>query len=270
MTRIFPKASTASRTPERFTVPEKSARRFRWRRALAAAFVALAFALALAPGARAVSLSAEEQELAAFLAGDRGQQRNRSRMTLDPILTAVARSRAADMARRRYFSHTDPDGNGPNFLARSAGYELPSSWGKSRGGNFIESIGAGQATPGAAWDMWMRSSMHRTHLLALTSFYRDQTHFGVGVYSDPASPFRHYWVIITAPPTRAGTYTGRGTTGAIRVSAAVPVPLINFDEETTGAPRPSVPNQPGAPEKLWNWTGPADALPPIASGPGAR
>jgi uncharacterized protein YkwD len=31
-------------------------------------------------------------------------------IAIDPLLTAVARERSADMARRAYFSHTTPDG----------------------------------------------------------------------------------------------------------------------------------------------------------------
>jgi uncharacterized protein YkwD len=245
------------------SIPHAMTRFFPW------ALIAAALALALVPDARAVSLSQEEQELARLLAGDRGQQRNKGRMTLDPILTAVAQARAADMAKRRYFSHTDPEGNGPNFLARSAGYELPSFWGKSHGGNFIESISAGHATPGAAWDAWMRSRVHRTHLLALSSFYRDQTNFGVGCYSDPASPFGRYWVIITAPPERSTTVTARGAAKAIRISASVRTPLINFTGGPPSAPRPAATRSPAAPGTLWNWTEPAGAPRPAVRGQGS-
>lgn len=165
-----------------------------------------AVSLLFASAAIAVPLAGEEQELANRLVADRGQHRDKSRMTLDPILTSVARARAQDMATRRYFSHVNPDGLGPNFLVRAAGYALPSGW-SGRSGNFIESIGAGHSTAGEAWEAWMRSPMHRTHLLAQGSFYRNQTNFGIGSYSDPSSPFRRYWVIITAPPVSNGEAT---------------------------------------------------------------
>lgn len=239
-----------------------------FRVAASAAVIALILVTALSPTARAGTLNAEEQELANYLAGDRGQQRNRSRMTLDPVLTAVARSRAADMAKRHYFSHTDPDGYGPNSLVRAGGYALPRSWGGGRGDNYIESIGAGHSTPAAAWEAWMRSSVHRTHLLALSSFYRDQTNFGVGFYSDPASPFGRYWVVITAPPERATTVTTRGSAKAIRIATAVPTPLIEFQEEAPVAPRPTVTQPAGSPGKLWNWTEPTDAPRPVVRGSG--
>ena len=222
--------------------------------------------------AAAVELNAEEQLLAARLTLDRGQRRDRSRMQADPILTAVARARAEDMATRRYFSHVNPDGMGPNCLVRSAGYVLPSSWG-SRSGNFIESIGAGYATAEEAWEGWMRSSAHRTHLLASSSFYRDQTNFGIGMYSDPLSPFHRYWVIITAPPAPRpeAAFASRRSVKPARVAVAMPI-FSNVDpdagevrdEASEPATRPSAP-RPVVGEKLWNWEGPISAPRPRAS-----
>ena len=221
--------------------------------------------------AAAWELNAEEQQLAARLTGDPGQRRDRARMHADPILTAVARARAEDMAKRRYFSHVNPDGIGPNWLVRSAGYTLPPSW-AGRSSNFIESIGAGYATAEAAWEGWMNSPSHRTHLLASSSFYRDQVNFGIGSYSDPSSPFRRYWVIITAPPASRGetAYASRRSAKPARVAVAMPI-FSNVDpdegeirdEVPVPAPRPSAP-RPVAGEKLWNWEGPVAAPRPRA------
>lgn len=224
-----------------------------------------------APRAAAGELNAEERELAARLTGDRGQRRDRARMHADPILTAVARARAEDMAKRRYFSHVNPDGIGPNWLVRSAGYTLPPSW-AGRSSNFIESIGAGYATAEAAWEGWMNSHSHRTHLLASSSFYRDQTNFGIGSYTDPSSPLRRYWVIITAPPASRGesAYASRHSAKPARVAVAMPI-FSNVDpdegeirdEAPAPAPRPSA-TRPVAGEKLWNWEGPISAPRPRA------
>ncbi len=207
-------------------------------------------------------MNAGEKELASRLTGDSAQRRDRSRMHADPILTAVARARAEDMAKRRYMAHVNPDGFGPNALVRAAGYALPAFWSGARSGNFIESIGAGYATAEQAWDGWMRSSAHRTHLLASSSFYRDQTNFGIGSYSDPSSPFRKYWVIITAPPSRGeAVQTSRRTEKA--ASVAVSVPLWSDGGRKSAearkripvaAPRPSATRTPDA-ERLWNWSG---------------
>lgn len=227
----------------------------------------------------AAPLADEEQELANHLVGDRGQQRNSRRMVLDPVLTAIARGRAADMAKRRYFSHTDPDGNGPNILARSAGYALPSSWCRSRAENFIESISAGQATAEEAWEAWMRSPTHRTHLLAHSSFYRDQTNFGIGFFSDPESPYRHYWVVITAPPVSRGdaTFVSRRPAKPARVAGLMPIfsgvdpdegRLIDWDTAPhPGVTAPPAAAAPRAEEKLWNWEEPASSARPRAPRP---
>ena len=230
---------------------------------------ALAVLLGIVGSARAeaAEMSAEERELAAILTSDRGQRRDRSRMHVDPILSAVARARAEDMAKRRYVAHVNPDGFGPNALVRAAGYALPSFWGGGRSQNFIESIGAGQATAELAWEGWMRSSPHRTHLLASASFYRDQTNFGIGSYADPSSPFRKYWVVITAPPTSRGeaVHTTRRSGKPATVAVAMPV-WRSADEDAdevrervpTNAPRPSATRAPVA-DKLWNWSEPVSA-----------
>ena len=229
-----------------------------------------ALLLAAASVASASPLASEEQELANRLVGDPGQHRDTRRMVLDPVLTAVARARAADMAKRRYFSHTDPDGNGPNFIARSAGYALPPAWGNSRGGNFIESICAGHATAEEAWESWMHSTTHRTHLLAQSSFYRDQTNFGIGSFSDPASPYRRYWVIITAPPSSRGEVASASRRPAKSARVAGLMPILSDVDPDEGrlidwetAPRPSV-TRPAAEEKLWNSEGPVAAPRPPA------
>lgn len=204
-----------------------------------------------------VFLPGEEAELVAQLVGDPAQQRNSSLMAPDPVLTAVARARAADMAKRRYFSHVNPDGLGPNHLVRAAGYELPAWWSGGRSGNFIESIGAGYPTASLAWQGWMNSSGHRTHLLASKSFYRDQTRFGIGAYADPASPFRRYWVIITAPPepgpVAAFAADAREKPPRVALSSTVPgrksaAPAA----KTAPVPRAKVLRLPWS-AKLWNW-----------------
>jgi uncharacterized protein YkwD len=155
----------------------------------------------------AVTLQEEERAIAARMIGSSGQSRNRAMLAIDPVLTAVARERAADMARRRYFSHVNPDGNGPNQLMRGAGYALPESWGKDRARNSVESIGAGYRNADDAWRAWMGSRCHRAHLLATQSFFRDQTNIGIGYYNDATSPYRKYWVVITAPPVHRGVAT---------------------------------------------------------------
>lgn len=144
----------------------------------------------------ACPLSPEEQALANLLINDVGQQR--VSFSCHPILAQVARQRAEDMAQRGYFSHTTPEGYGPNYLVRQAGYVLPSYYSTALDGNNIESIAAGFPTTAAAWQQWMGSTAHRTQLLGLNSFFAEQTEYGIGYAYNPNSDYLHYWVVITA------------------------------------------------------------------------
>lgn len=141
----------------------------------------------------------QEAEIASYMKVEPGQRR--PALIYDPILAQVARARAADMAARNYFSHVNPDGIGPNYLVQQAGYVLPDWWGKALTSNYIESIAAGQTTSAATWSSWMGSSGHRTHLLATDAFYADQTRYGVGYFYSATSTYKHYWVVLTAPPS---------------------------------------------------------------------
>jgi hypothetical protein len=163
-------------------------------------WVAILALLGVEPVRAAVSLNSEEQKLAQLLTTDSGQRRDRSKMYADERLCQVARSRAMDMAKRRYFDHVNPDGQGPNYLVRQAGYPLPSYYSTSKSANNVESIGCGYSGASACWSGWMGSSSHKTHLLATDPFYRDQTAYGVGYYYESGSPYGRYYVIITAPP----------------------------------------------------------------------
>lgn len=181
---------------------------------------ALIFLTAVAPQASAlVSLTSEEAEIVDLMMNSAGQ--GRVGIQLDPILTRVARERAADMAARNYFSHTNPDGNGPNYLVKQAGYTLPNWWDSSRSANNIESISAGYETAAAAWQAWMQSLPHKTHLLALDDFYGNQTSCGVGVVHDPLSTYKVYWVVITAPPM-SSPKSAEALDGAHFISQSVP------------------------------------------------
>jgi uncharacterized protein YkwD len=141
-------------------------------------------------------LNQEEAAVEALLLHDDGQQR--TEMNCNATLAKVARDRARDMAERDYFGHTNPDGHGPNFLVRSAGYELPSYYGQSVSANNVESIAAGHATADAVWSALMASAHHREHLLGENDFYREQVDYGIGFAQKEGATYRYYWVIITA------------------------------------------------------------------------
>ena len=128
----------------------------------------------------------------------------RPTMVYDPFLNLVARTKALDLARRGYFAHVDPDGYGPNKAVQLAGYGLPGWWGDALDSNYIESIGGGYSSAQAAFDGWMNSPGHRRHLLAESDFYAGQTRYGVGYADLPGSPYRRYYVFLSAPPNENG------------------------------------------------------------------
>lgn len=139
------------------------------------------------PASVTCQLNEQEANVAAKMSSD--PQQRRKTMVCDPILVEVARARARDMATRNYFNHVTPEGTGPNYWVTQAGYALPSWYDHSRSANNLESIAAGYATADDAWNAWMGSSHHKTHLLALNSFYADQVNFGIAFVEVPGSTY---------------------------------------------------------------------------------
>lgn len=140
-------------------------------------------------------LSDPEWELWQLVIAD--SQQKHSGLALDYCLSAMARSRSADMAIRRYFSHTTPDGVTPNHACRIGGCGIP---GYYSDGNNIESIAAGYATPSATWDAWKNSPAHRVHVLGEDDFFRGQIRCGIGYHYDPSTPYFYYWTIWFSHP----------------------------------------------------------------------
>jgi uncharacterized protein YkwD len=151
-------------------------------------------------GEASIECGLNEQEQAILASMTLHPDQRRAELVCDAILSLVARARAKDMALRDYFSHTNPDGLGPNSLVRQAGYRLPSWYPSKADANNIESIAAGYRTPAAAWQGWMSSSGHRTHLLGTHNFYAGQTAVGVGYFYLAGSRYGHYWVVLSAHP----------------------------------------------------------------------
>ena len=146
----------------------------------------------------ACALNEQEQKLEALFLGHPNQ--GRTQFVCDPVLSAVARARAEDMGRRGYFNHVNPDGQGPNYLVRQAGYALPSEYSTAVTGNNIESIGAGPATADGMWNGWMQSSKHVAHVLGTEDFFAAQIDYGIGFARVPGSPYQYYWVFISSKP----------------------------------------------------------------------
>lgn len=144
------------------------------------------------------ALNEQEQRIEVLLREHPDQRR--SKLVCNPKLSAVARARAQDMGQRAYFSHVNPDGHGPNFLVRQAGYILPSEYSTAPNGNNIESIGAGAGDADGMWNAWMQSSKHLNHILGQDDFFSQQTEYGIGFARVPGSPYQFYWVFISSKP----------------------------------------------------------------------
>lgn len=142
-------------------------------------------------------ISREEARL--FEAARKSADQGRRTMRLDPILCQVARQRAKDMARKDYYSHTDPSGKGPNYKVRKAGFKLPSYYDRSKAGNNIESLAKARGNFRTALGQWKNSPHHYVHVFAKESFFRDQKAVGVGIYRSPQDPSIKYFVFLSAP-----------------------------------------------------------------------
>ncbi|MQS03977.1 CAP domain-containing protein, partial [Streptomyces alkaliterrae] len=92
----------------------------------------------------------------------------------DASLARLARDYSRDMARRGYFSHTDPDGRSPWDRAKARGIS-------NMGG---ENIARGQANAQSVMDAWMKSPGHRANILNC-----DFRTLGVGAHFASGGPW---------------------------------------------------------------------------------
>lgn len=117
-------------------------------------------------------------------------EQNRVTMSYHPILGAVARARAADIALNGTIaSHVDVHGYGPDWYVCEAGYAL---WDEAfcelvflePHTNTIESLamggpGSNEASPSAIFAAFLRSPGHKAHLLG-EGFFSVGTYYGIG------------------------------------------------------------------------------------------
>ncbi|MER6995621.1 CAP domain-containing protein, partial [Streptomyces sp. NPDC000410] len=90
-------------------------------------------------------------------------------------LARAARSHSTDMAARRYFDHTNPDGADPGDRIDAADYQ----WRR-----YGENIARGQQTPISVMDAWMNSPGHRANILNCA--FKE---IGVGVHHAVGGPW---------------------------------------------------------------------------------
>lgn len=134
-------------------------------------------------------------------------EQNRGTMSYHPILGAVARARAADIARNGMIApHVDVHGYGPDWYVCEAGYVLHSvtycEYSLEPRNNTIESLawgvwGSGEVSPSDIFGAFLRSPGHRVHLLGEDSFSED-IYYGIGyAYIESHGDT---WIFITAAP----------------------------------------------------------------------
>ena len=102
------------------------------------------------------SVDAPVQRQALALVNEHRRRDGCPDLTLDRRLIAAANRHAADMARRGYFAHSSPDGDGAGERVEDAGYR----WSRYR-----ENIARGQASVSEVVDGWMHSPEHRANIL---------------------------------------------------------------------------------------------------------
>lgn len=128
----------------------------------------------------------------------------RPELKWNDTLSKVAEVKAMDMAKRKYFGHVDPDGNGINIKIHKAGYKLPEGWIKDKKSNFFESLAAGVQGGPAMIDFLIVDTGtptlgHRKHLLAIDDFYANCYDIGIGYVENAVkSPYSTYICVIIA------------------------------------------------------------------------
>jgi len=105
----------------------------------------------------------------------------RPALECDEGLIEVARDHSEDMARRGFFSHTNPDGEQPWDRMRRAGISFRTAG---------ENIAYGYSSAAAVHNGWMNSSGHRANILS-----GNYTHIGVGLFDDGGTL---YWTQVFA------------------------------------------------------------------------
>jgi uncharacterized protein YkwD len=132
----------------------------------------------VSPGSISMSPAAPVQRQVLSLVNQNRRRGGCGDLTLDRRLIQAAFGHAADMARRRYFAHESPNGEGAGDRVQDAGYK----WSR-----YGENIARGVDSPYAVVDGWMHSPEHRANILDCRL---RQMGIGLGFSSDRET----YWV----------------------------------------------------------------------------
>lgn len=113
------------------------------------------------------SASASEAKQVLALTNAEREANGCGALTWNAKLASAAQKHSADMAANDYFSHDSQDGTDPFTRIKAEGYSYRAA---------AENIAAGQPTPEAVVDAWMKSEGHRANILNCSL-----TELGVGV-----------------------------------------------------------------------------------------
>ncbi|TDB84572.1 hypothetical protein E1266_36590 [Actinomadura sp. 7K534] len=108
-----------------------------------------------APAAPGGGSGGAAAQVIALVNKERAKQGCRA-VSADPLLTRAAQAHSADMKRRGFFDHTNPDGDDPGDRITATGY---------RWSTYGENIAQGQPTAASVMKAWMNSPGHRANIL---------------------------------------------------------------------------------------------------------
>jgi uncharacterized protein YkwD len=136
------------------------------------------------------STSSSFEERIVQLVNEARSQNGLAPVTVNLQLMTAAETHSQNMATQDFFSHTGVDGSQVGDRTQAAGYRS----------TFVgENIGAGYASPEAAFEGWINSSGHRENILN-----PNYTEIGVGYVSlenDTGSVnYNHYWTQVFGTP----------------------------------------------------------------------
>ena len=140
---------------------------------------------------------------------------NLKELTQNPILQKAAQLKADDMAGKRYFAHTSPDGKEPWYWLSLAGYSYAYA-GENLAVNFVDSSDVTKA--------WMKSPEHRKNIVN-----QHYTEIGIAVAS--------------------GIYKGKNTLFVVQFFGSPSATGISKDVLAQAKPQPQTSPQPSQPQK---------------------
>ena len=138
----------------------------------------------VSPSSVSTSPTAPVQQQVLALVNENRRRGGCGDLTLDRRLIVAAYDHADDMARRGYFGHESPDGDGSGDRMREAGYP----WSR-----YGENIARGQESVYEVVDGWMHSPVHRENIMDCRlrqmgiglAFARDRTPYWVQDFATP-------------------------------------------------------------------------------------